>query len=203
MERGVRGYNQRGSEVGWTGAHGRGRSRRLQESDFRDWLHGGRSPERGQRVSGLKEKTRSAGHSKSAGLEHQNGDISAGPRPGLRKRGGQQSAQGRRGRGTPSLAAGRASRPRPSRLHLPRRPQVTPSRWRVRGIPRGESGANPGLLSPRTARGSRGHRAAAAAAAAVTGSSLTETAWALTRDSTPLRRAVRMRKAKRVWRPNR
>lgn len=151
-------------------------------------------------MSGLKEK-RSVGHAKSVGPGHQNGDISAGPWPGLRKKGGQRRAHGRRGRGTPSLTARRASRPRPSRLHLPRRPQVTPRRGRLRGIPRGESGTNPGLLSPRTARGSRGHRAAAVAA--VTGSSPAETAWALTRDFTPLRRAMRMRKAKRVWRAHR
>lgn len=71
----------------------------------------------------------------------------------------------------------------------PRSPRVPHAEGRGRGIPRGESQPNPGLLPPGTALGSRGGPWAAAVA---TGSARRGGGSRATRDPTSRRPAVRM-----------
>lgn len=160
------------------------------------WENGGPSTEREHCVSRAQGKdevslTYQVCGSRGTGL----GGIRVGPRPELRREHGSGVRRRGESRGTHSRAAGRTALPRLSRLHLPPRPQVSPRRgavmrhtsWRIRNQPRPSPARNhPGVPLPPRRRGGRDGSAAA------------ETARALTRDSTPLRRAIRMRKAKRA-----
>lgn len=122
------------------------------------WVYGGWSTERGTRSEWVGE-TRQVCGSGGTRLGAVVLDPDAGS--GERRAG---SAQGRRSREPHSRGrTRRPAQPCPAASISPAVPSSSLARGRVRGIPRGGSDTDPGLLPPGTAQASRGPRAAEAA----------------------------------------